>query len=101
MAIYVVAIESGEPEFDPADFAKRLKERGDDCQTMNNLWCIRSPNTIQELFNFLSEDVLNNQDKLFIAEIHEGWLTQNTKGEGDCFEDEGKLHEESSFSYRF
>jgi hypothetical protein len=86
MEIYLVVVESTNSIRNYSNLGDKLKNKGDDCQTMDNAWCLRSNNSSKEIFDYLRNGIVHPLDRLLVAKISEPWLCQNTRSQGDCFD---------------
>jgi hypothetical protein len=56
------------------------------CHVLENLWCIRSDQSIKDIYGALGDKVIDPSDSFVIVPVAGPWLVQNAKSQGDCFD---------------
>jgi hypothetical protein len=92
MPIFMVAVESVSPRRSYSRLGEQLGKRGDDCQTLDNMWCVRTKDSLQSMCDFLASGIVHPEDKFIVVPVAGPWGCQNTKTQGDCFEDEERQY---------
>jgi hypothetical protein len=86
MEIYLVAVESTNANRNYSKLGDKLKDKGDDCQALDNVWYLRSNESAQEIFDFLKNGIVHPLDRILVVSINAPWLCQNSQSQGDCFD---------------
>jgi hypothetical protein len=86
MKILLIAVEPTSPARSYPNLGDKLKEKGEDCQTMDSVWCLKTNRNSQEIFDYLRNGIVHPLDRLLVAKISDPWLCQNTRNQGDCFD---------------
>ena len=86
--IVIVSVDSESNERDYRDLGDRLTRgylpTGSDCRVTKNTWCFNTDRSPEEIYNFLQQQIIHRDDKVFVARIDGAWHTNGTSMQ-DCY----------------
>jgi hypothetical protein len=84
MKFVLVAVESRTLE--KKRVADRLKNYGDECHALGNVWVIRTEKPIENIYNDVKAECSDAGDRFIVAPLEGKWAAYNTKSPEECFE---------------
>ena len=86
MKVLLVAVRGKSTGKSYSHLGKELKSFGDDCQTLENIWMLRTEQSVADIYAFVKQKVIDPSDQFIVASLDGKWIAYDAPSSDDCFE---------------